>query len=111
MKKYFIHESSFIGNNVTIGHGAVCHAKLISDNCLIGNGAVLNEGVEVGNFCLIAAGSTVIENMKIPDNSLVMGSPARIRGEITERHVELIKLSFTTYVEKCKIYKQAEYYS
>ena len=104
-------QGSSIGNNVTIGHGAVCHAKFISDNCLIGNGAVLNEGVEVGNFCLVAAGSTVIENMKIPDNSLVMGSPARIRGDITERHVELIKLSFTTYVEKCKIYKQTEYFS
>ena len=68
----------------------------------------MNEGVEVGEFSLIAAGSVVIENMKIPPRSLVMGSPARIRGEITERHMELIKLSFATYVDKVKLYKNSE---
>ena len=97
-----------IGNNVTLGHGVVCHAKSVGDNCLLGNGSILNEGVEVGEFSLIAAGSVVIENMKIPPRSLVMGSPARIRGDITERHLELIKLSFATYVEKIKLYKDSE---
>ena len=104
-------QDTSIGNNVTIGHGVVCHAKLISDNCLLGNGAILNEGVEVGEFSLIAAGSVVLENMKIPSRSLVMGSPARIRGEVNERHVELIKVSFATYVEKVRLYKDAEYFS
>ena len=101
-------QGSKIGNNVTLGHGVVCHAKSVGDNCLLGNGSILNEGVEVGEFSLIAAGSVVIENMKIPPRSLVMGSPARIRGDITERHLELIKLSFATYVEKIKLYKDSE---
>lgn len=101
-------QGSEIGSNVTLGHGVVCHAKLVGDNCLLGNGSILNEGVEVGDFSLIAAGSVVIENMKIPPKSLVMGSPARIRGEITERHLELIKLSFSTYVEKTKLYFNSE---
>ena len=101
-------QGSKIGNNVTLGHGVVCHAKSVGDNCLLGNGSILNEGVEVGEFSLIAAGSVVIENMKIPPRSLVMGSPARIRGEITERHMELIKLSFATYVDKVKLYKNSE---
>lgn len=104
-------DNSSIGNNVTIGHGVTCHAKTIMDNCLIGNGSVLNEGVIVGEFSLIAAGAMVLENMKIPPRSLVMGNPARIRGEISERHVELIKLSSTTYVDKLKLYLDSEYFN
>ena len=83
-----------IGNNVTIGHSVICHATNISDNCL-----------EIGDYCLVAAGSTILENMKIPPNSLITGTPARIRGKLTERHVELIKLSFAIYVDKIEQYK------
>ncbi|MBK66269.1 MAG: gamma carbonic anhydrase family protein [Chloroflexi bacterium] len=101
-------DNSYIGNNVTIGHGVTCHAKTIMDNCLLGNGSTLNEGVIVGEFSLIASGSMVLENMKIPPKSLVMGNPARIRGEVNERHVELIKLSCSTYVDKVKIYLESE---
>ena len=104
-------DNSSIGNNVTIGHGVTCHAKTIMDNCLLGNGSTLNEGVVIGEFSLIASGSMVLENMKIPPRSLVMGNPARIRGEINERHLELIKLSSSTYVEKVKIYIESEYFS
>ena len=104
-------DNSFIGNNVTIGHGVTCHAKTIMDNCLLGNGSTLNEGVVIGEFSLIASGSMVLENMKIPPKSLVMGNPARIRGEINERHLELIKLSSSTYVDKVKIYLEAEYFT
>ena len=66
-------DNSSIGNNVTIGHGVTCHAKTIMDNCLLGNGSTLNEGVVIGEFSLIASGSMVLENMKIPPKSLVMG--------------------------------------
>ena len=104
-------DNSSIGNNVTIGHGVTCHAKTIMDNCLLGNGSTLNEGVVIGEFSLIASGSMVLENMKIPPRSLVMGNPARIRGEINERHLELIKLSSSTYVDKVKIYIESEYFS
>ena len=103
-------DNSSIGNNVTIGHGVTCHAKTIMDNCLLGNGSTLNEGVVIGEFSLIASGSMVLENMKIPPKSLVMGNPARIRGEINERHLELIKLSSSTYVDKVKIYLESEHF-
>ena len=43
-------DNSSIGNNVTIGHGVTCHAKTIMDNCLLGNGSTLNEGVIIGEF-------------------------------------------------------------
>ena len=104
-------DNSSIGNNVTIGHGVTCHAKTIMDNCFLGNGSTLNEGVIIGEFSLIASGSMVLENMKIPPKSLVMGNPARIRGEINERHLELIKLSSSTYVDKVKIYLESEYFN
>ena len=104
-------DNSSIGNNVTIGHGVTCHAKTIMDNCLLGNGSTLNEGVVIGEFSLIASGSMVLENMKIPPRSLVMGNPARIRGEINERHIELIKLSSSTYVDKVKLYLDSEQFN
>lgn len=103
--------NSSIGNNVTIGHGVTCHAKTIMDNCLLGNGSTLNEGVIIGEFSLIASGSMVLENMKIPPRSLVMGNPARIRGEVNERHVELIKLSSNTYVDKLELYLDSEHFN
>tara|TARA_B100000073_G_scaffold93017_1_gene73659 strand:+ start:3983 stop:4495 length:513 start_codon:yes stop_codon:yes gene_type:complete len=103
--------NSSIGNNVTIGHGVTCHAKTIMDNCLLGNGSILNEGVVIGEFSLIASGSMVLENMKIPPRSLVMGNPARIRGEVNERHVELIKLSSNTYVDKLELYLDSEHFN
>ena len=103
--------NSSIGNNVTIGHGVTCHAKTIMDNCLLGNGSTLNEGVVIGEFSLIASGSMVLENMKIPPRSLVMGNPARIRGEVNERHVELIKLSSNTYVDKLELYLDSEQFN
>jgi len=103
--------NSSIGNNVTIGHGVTCHAKTIMDNCLLGNGSTLNEGVIIGEFSLIASGSMVLENMKIPPRSLVMGNPARIRGEVNERHVELIKLSSNTYVDKLELYLDSEQFN
>ena len=50
-----------IGDNVTIGHGVVCHARMIGNGSLIGNGATLNDGVILGENCLVAAGSTVVD--------------------------------------------------
>lgn len=98
---------AYIGDNVTIGHGVVCHARRIGDNCLIGNGAVINDGAELGDFCLVAAGSTVLENMKVPSNSLLVGTPARIRGHLEERHVEIIKVGAAIYTERISQYKDA----
>ena len=61
----------YIGNNVTIGHNAVIHGCTIGDRTLI------------GKDCIIGAGSLVTKNTVIPDGSLVMGSPARIKRNLT----------------------------
>ncbi|MDP6823030.1 MAG: gamma carbonic anhydrase family protein [Dehalococcoidia bacterium] len=94
-----------IGNHTTIGHNVMCHAKRIGDNCLLGNGAVLNDGCEIGNDCLVGANSTVVENMVVGDGSLVLGTPARVRGEVKDHHKAMIRGATDHYVEARGRYK------
>lgn len=68
-----------IGNNVVVGHGAVIHGAKVGNNVLIGVNAVLLEGSEVGNNCVIGAGAVVLQDTKIPDKSVVVGVPGKIR--------------------------------
>ena len=72
-----------IGNNVTIGHNAVIHSCTIGYRSLIGMGAVILDGAQIGNDCIIGAGSLVTKNTVIPDGSLVLGSPAKIKRNLT----------------------------
>ena len=65
-----------IGDEVTIGHGAIVHGCTIEDRCLIGMGAILLNGVRVGTESIVAAGSLLPEGFQVPPRSLVMGSPA-----------------------------------
>ena len=72
-----------IGNNVTIVHNAVILSCTIGDRTLIGMGAVILDGAQIGNDCIIGAGSLVTKNTVIPDGSLVLGSPAKIKRNLT----------------------------
>ena len=73
-----------IGKWVTIGHSAVIHGKSIADKCLIGMHATLLAGSEIGEGCIVAAGTLVRENQKIAPRSIVAGVPARSIGQVTE---------------------------
>lgn len=94
-----------IGDGVSMGHNVTWHGRLIADNCLVGNGATVNDGVEVGEFSVIASGAMVLEEMKIPARTIVVGIPARPRGSITPRHEEMIRETAAHYVERCRQYK------
>jgi carbonic anhydrase/acetyltransferase-like protein (isoleucine patch superfamily) len=83
--------STAIGNEVTIGHLALIHGCTIADRVLIGTGAILLNGVQVGSDSIVAAGSLVTERTKIPDRSLVMGSPAKVRRSVTDAEVASIR--------------------
>ncbi len=72
-----------IGDEVTIGHGAIVHGCTIEDRCLIGMGAILLNGVRVGTESIVAAGSLVPEGFEVPPRSLVMGSPAKVRRSLS----------------------------
>ena len=66
-----------VGNNVTVGHGAIVHCTSVGDNTLIGMNAVLLDGAVIGKDCVIGAGAVVRENDVVPDGTLMVGVPAR----------------------------------
>ena len=98
---------STYGDYVSIGHGVICHAKKVESYVLIGNGAVINDGAELGEYSIIAAGAVVLENVKIPPHSLVVGVPANVKAPTRERHIERIKQTAKEYVEKARLYLQS----
>lgn len=87
-----------IGNDVTIGHGAVVHGTTIEDRCLIGIGAILLNGSRVGTGSIVAAGALVPEGMIIPPGSMVMGVPATVRRPLTAAEQESIGHYADNYV-------------
>ncbi|MDY6907166.1 MAG: gamma carbonic anhydrase family protein [Chloroflexota bacterium] len=95
-----------IGDNVHIGHGAVVHCRSVGSNVLVGNNAVLLDGAEVGNDCLICAGAVVAQGMKVPDRSFVAGVPGEIKKQVTEEHLARIESGVRTYVELAREYRR-----
>jgi carbonic anhydrase/acetyltransferase-like protein (isoleucine patch superfamily) len=81
---------TIIGNDVTIGHGAIVHGCTIHDRVLVGMGAIILNGAEVGEDCIIAAGTLVTEGAVIPPWSMVMGSPGKVRRPLTDADVAMI---------------------
>ena len=73
-----------IGENVTVGHKVMLHGCTIGNNSLIGINSVILNNVEIGKNCLIGANTLLTEGTKIPDNSLVMGSPGKVKKEVDE---------------------------
>jgi len=97
--------SLHIGNNVTVGHNAVVHCSVVGDDTLIGMGATVLSGAQVGSNCIIAAGALVREGDVIPDNSLAVGVPARVVKTLAPGTVAAMQMH-THYVELAQEYKQ-----
>jgi carbonic anhydrase/acetyltransferase-like protein (isoleucine patch superfamily) len=72
-----------VGNWVTIGHSAIVHACTVGDECLVGMGATILDGAVIGAQCLIGANALVTQGTKIPDGSMVLGSPAKVVKQLT----------------------------
>jgi carbonic anhydrase/acetyltransferase-like protein (isoleucine patch superfamily) len=98
---------TFIGDNVNIGHGAMVHGQKIGNNVLVGINAVVLHNAVVGNFCLIGAGCVVSEGMVIPDNSFVMGVPAKIKGPVPEKLMHWLRYVPGEYVKLNQKYRDA----
>jgi carbonic anhydrase/acetyltransferase-like protein (isoleucine patch superfamily) len=97
-----------IGDCVTVGHSAVVHGCTVAGHCLIGIGAIVLDGATIGEHTLVAAGSLVTPGTVIPAGSLVMGSPARVRRELTEQEIERIEENWKHYVELARVYMAEE---
>lgn len=87
-----------IGRNCTIGHKAILHGCTIGDNTLIGMGAVVLNRASIGRNCLIGANALITEGKVIPDNSLVMGQPGKVMGELNDEAVAKLTRSAENYV-------------
>jgi carbonic anhydrase/acetyltransferase-like protein (isoleucine patch superfamily) len=89
---------TIVGDNVTIGHAAVVHGCTIEDQCLIGMGAILLNGVRIGTGSIVAAGTLLPEGTDVPPRSLVMGSPGKIRRTLADADVTEIQMYADRYV-------------
>jgi carbonic anhydrase/acetyltransferase-like protein (isoleucine patch superfamily) len=87
-----------IGDNVTIGHGALVHGCTIDDQCLIGMGSILLNGARVGAGSIVAAGTLLTEGMTVPPKSLVMGSPGKVKRLLTHAEIADIQAYADRYV-------------
>ena len=95
-----------IGDYVSMGHKVMCHATSVEDNCLLGNGSVVNSYTTIRYNSLIAAGSVVLERVEIPANSLVVGVPGEVRRTISQRHIDLINKIWKDYSGYAKEFKE-----
>lgn len=77
-----------IGDDVTIGHGAVVNGIKVGNKVLIGINASVLHDAEIGDNCIIAAGAVVTQGAKIPDGSFVAGVPGRITGAASKELIE-----------------------
>jgi carbonic anhydrase/acetyltransferase-like protein (isoleucine patch superfamily) len=87
-----------IGDDVTIGHGALIHGCTIADRVLVGMGTILLNGVVVGSDSIVAAGSLLPEGFQVPPRSLVMGSPGKVRRSLVDIEVASIRDYAERYV-------------
>ena len=89
-----------IGDRVSIGHGAILHGCQIGDDVLVGMGAIVMNGAVVGNGCIVAAGTLLPEGATVPDGALVLGSPGKVRRQVTEEERHHIRATAERYVER-----------
>jgi carbonic anhydrase/acetyltransferase-like protein (isoleucine patch superfamily) len=95
-----------IGDNCVIGHNVVLHGCVIASNSLIGMGAIVLNGARIGRNCLVGAGALVTEGKEFPDNSLIVGSPARALRTLDETTSEMILDGADIYVRRWRQYSQ-----
>ena len=95
-----------IGDNVTIGHGAIIHGCTIKDNVMIGMGAIVLNGAAIEENCIIGAGALVSQGKVIPAGSLAFGNPVKIVRQLTDKEIASIKDNANAYVNEAKEYSK-----
>jgi carbonic anhydrase/acetyltransferase-like protein (isoleucine patch superfamily) len=96
-----------IGANCVIGHNVILHGCVIGDNSLVGMGAILLNGAKIGKNCLVGAGALVTEGKEFPDNSLIVGTPARALRTTDEAALKMIAEGADLYVRRSQHYAKA----
>jgi carbonic anhydrase/acetyltransferase-like protein (isoleucine patch superfamily) len=91
--------STTIGEDVTVGHGAIVHGCTVGRGALIGMGSRVLDGAVVGESALVGAGALVAEGMIVPPRVLVVGVPARIKRPLTDDELARLEQSWKHYVD------------
>lgn len=99
-----------IGDGVSIGHGAVIHGCRIGNNTLVGMGAIVLNGAKIGRDCLIGAGTLITQNQVIPDGSVVLGSPGKVKRSITEEENKSNIRNALNYANLAKEHQKGVYH-
>lgn len=95
---------TIIGNNVTIGHGAIIHGCTIKDGAFIGMGAIILDGAVIGEGALIGAGALVTEGKEIPPNTLAVGIPAKIIKRLSDEYIKMAENRAIEYAKLAQEY-------
>lgn len=95
-----------VGKNVTIGHQAMLHGCIIGEGSLIGIQSVILNGAKIGKNCLVGAGALVTEGKEFPDNSLIIGSPAKAVRTLSEEDIARMHRNTDNYVKRGQLFKQ-----
>lgn len=88
-----------IGKMVSVGHAAVLHGCKVEDNCIIGMNSTVLNGAIIKKNSIVAAGAVVTENREFPEESLIMGIPAKPIRKLKKDEIEAIKDNAIKYVE------------
>ncbi|MDY0905240.1 gamma carbonic anhydrase family protein [Pedobacter sp. CFBP9032] len=94
----YLKAATHIGNRVSVGHNAIVHGCTVQDNVLIGMGAIVMDHAIVEQYCIIAAGSVVLENTICESGYLYAGTPAKKIKPITEEQRALLNKLPDNYV-------------
>lgn len=95
---------TIVGPNVTVGHNAMLHGCTIGEGSLVGIGAVILNGAKIGRNCLIGACALVTEGMEIPEGSMVLGAPAKIKKTLDEETQQVLRVNAEHYVTNAANY-------
>jgi len=100
--------STRIGKNVSLGHGAIIHGATIGDDCLIGINATILNGAEIGRGSIIGANALITTDMKVPENSLVLGVPGKIIKQ-DKKFADMARSNAETYQKLAKEYLEGKH--
>ena len=94
-----------VGARCTVGHNVILHGCTVAEDCLIGMGAILLNGARIGKNSIVGAGALVTEKKEFPENSLIVGAPARVARQLDEKALKLIAFSCQVYVDNSARYR------
>jgi carbonic anhydrase/acetyltransferase-like protein (isoleucine patch superfamily) len=93
-----------IGDNVTVGHQVMLHGCTIGDGTLVGIQAVVLNHAKIGRNCIVGAGSVVTEGKEFPDNSLIVGAPAKAIRTLDAEQIAKFQAIVPHYVENARLH-------